>query len=427
MTPHQRFAAVLSLLFVMDLPSIASSFGVPSVPPSSQHGNLHQQYHQKASKSTHNSATEKLFSRRSQLRRPLPLSPTTFSSSTTALACQLLGMNCATPTDFTFSFQGFCQRGGETDIHADGFGVAFYQGGGVRQFHDVEAASQSHLADYLSSHPISTLNMMGHIRYATQGEVNLANVHPFSREMWGIPFCFCHNGEVPLFSSKKGDDDNDQPNGDGGSSPRRLPKLTSLCPDPEDYYHPVGDTDSEATFCAILNALRCKFKKLPSLPVLYEALEQLCDEITSYDPEGTIMNFLLTCGPHTQWVYSWPGSRPGSKVWNGLHYTVRDYPFSKVHLCDLDYTVDFASHTNPEDCVSVIATVPLTDDETWTEIKRGELLVFDQGRPFQTPYELFQVELSGHGLSSTVLDKSPIEQDMKQYNLDLEHFQGACI
>jgi hypothetical protein len=30
--------------------------------------------------------------------------------------CQLLGMNCNTPTDVTFSFTGFAQRGGRTDL-----------------------------------------------------------------------------------------------------------------------------------------------------------------------------------------------------------------------------------------------------------------------------------------------------------------------
>ena len=37
--------------------------------------------------------------------------------------CQLLGMNCAAPTDCSFSFKGFCQRGGGTDIHSHGFGL----------------------------------------------------------------------------------------------------------------------------------------------------------------------------------------------------------------------------------------------------------------------------------------------------------------
>ncbi|MFM7025632.1 MAG: class II glutamine amidotransferase, partial [Limnohabitans sp.] len=30
--------------------------------------------------------------------------------------CQLLGMNCNTPTDVTFSFSGFAQRGGVTSV-----------------------------------------------------------------------------------------------------------------------------------------------------------------------------------------------------------------------------------------------------------------------------------------------------------------------
>ena len=42
--------------------------------------------------------------------------------------CQLLGMNCNTPTDVTFSFSGFAQRGGRTDHHADGWGIAFHSG-----------------------------------------------------------------------------------------------------------------------------------------------------------------------------------------------------------------------------------------------------------------------------------------------------------
>ena len=92
-------------------------------------------------------------------------------------------MNCATPTDFTFSFKGFSLRGGCTDIHCHGWGIAFYEGRGLRVFHDPEPASESPIAELVSNHPLRTLNMMAHIRYATQGEVCLENVHPFQREM----------------------------------------------------------------------------------------------------------------------------------------------------------------------------------------------------------------------------------------------------
>jgi predicted glutamine amidotransferase len=335
-------------------------------------------------------------------------------SSSTALPCQLLGMNCKNPTDFTFSFQGFCKRGGETDIHKDGWGLAFYQDQGLQQFHGTEAASSSPLADYLGKNPIRTLNMMGHIRYATVGKVDLANVHPFSREMWGIQWCFCHNGEVPMFTE----------------NPRKRLKALGPSNSPckeEAYYHPIGMTDSEATFCAILNALRVRFQTLPSLPALYEALQELCEEIVGYDREATIFNFLISCGPHTLWAYSWPGSRPGSKVWNGLYYAVREYPFSEfVQLCDVDYSLNFRKLTEKDDCVSVIATKPLTKDEEWKELSRGQLILFDQGKPQMSITELFQVELLGHGLHSTVLEPSNLLADMKSYNLQPTQFVGEA-
>jgi hypothetical protein len=41
--------------------------------------------------------------------------------------CELLGMNSNTPTDIVFSFSGFATRATE---HADGFGIAFFEGRG---------------------------------------------------------------------------------------------------------------------------------------------------------------------------------------------------------------------------------------------------------------------------------------------------------
>ena len=54
----------------------------------------------------------------------------------------------------------------------------------------------------------------------------------------------------------------------------------------------------------------------------------------------------------------------------------------------------------------------------WTS-ERGELLLFDQGRPHVSPEDLFKVELQGHGLQSNVLQRPKLEDDMKQYNLEL--------
>lgn len=47
------------------------------------------------------------------------------------------------PTDICFSFRGFHQRGGPTADHADGFGVAFFEGSGCRMFVDLWPAVHS--------------------------------------------------------------------------------------------------------------------------------------------------------------------------------------------------------------------------------------------------------------------------------------------
>lgn len=269
--------------------------------------------------------------------------------------------------------------------------------------------------------------MLAHIRYATAGAVDLANVHPFSREMWGINWCFCHNGQVPLFedhpdyclagSMMLSEDDHHYD--DKGCSADKT-------------YNPVGTTDSEATFCAILNALRAKFTDtMPSLPILYEELKLLCQEIVDYNPETTILNFLLTCGPHLLWVYSWPGARPGSKVWNGLHYTIRIQD-TQLHGNDADdapnYGMNIArdsSSDNPPVCV--VATKPLTNDEEWIELSRGELLVMDEGLPRVSVADLFRTELAGKGLSGNVLPSPRLEEDMRRYQFEPTFFAGGGI
>lgn len=307
--------------------------------------------------------------------------------------CQLLGMNCATPTDFSFSFRGFCQRGGSTDIHSHGWGLAIYEGRGLRTFLDTAPASTSPVAALVSHYPIKTYNMMAHVRYATQGEVSLENVHPFSREMWGIHWTFSHNGEVPKFSH----------------DPHQHPVLgkTQRC---DMCYHPVGDTDSEAVFCAILNGIKAEFKDLPTLPVLHKFIKKMCDEIIAGRDDDTIFNFLLGCGQYTLFAFSWPGQRPGSKVWNGLYYIVREPPFSTAKLIDCDYNIDFAQVATPGDRVAVITTKPLTNEEGWTEFKRGELLMFDHGKPYAAPEMCASVEREGRGLVSKFFRKMTLSR-----------------
>jgi len=70
--------------------------------------------------------------------------------------CQLLGMNCAAPTDFHFSLKGFVRRGGDTDKHSHGFGLCLYQGRGLQCFHDTLPACTSPIAELVQNYRIRT-------------------------------------------------------------------------------------------------------------------------------------------------------------------------------------------------------------------------------------------------------------------------------
>jgi glutamine amidotransferase len=247
-------------------------------------------------------------------------------------------MNCNVPTDIVFSFTGFATRGGRTDVHADGWGIAFFEGAGVRHFVDYEAAIASPIADLIKRCPIKSKNVIAHIRKATQGRVALENCHPFVRELWGRYWVFAHNGDLKDFS----------------------PVLNGA-------FRPVGSTDSEWAFCYLLQELRRRFgDAAPALPALSAALRELTREVAAY---GTF-NMMLS-----------DGSALFVHCATKLHYIVRKYPFATASLSDEDLSVDFSQVTTPNDRVAIIVTEPLTTNETWTPLAPGELKVFVDGAP----------------------------------------------
>lgn len=250
--------------------------------------------------------------------------------------CQLLGMNCNVPTDICFSFAGFRARGGLTDHHRDGWGIAFFEGRGVRVFLDPAPSAHSPVAELVKRYPIRSLNVIAHIRKATQGEIRLENTHPFQRELWGRYWIFAHNGNLKDFA----------------------PPLSGR-------FLPVGSTDSELAFCHILDTLAARFPEGKPTPAqLHAALRALAREIGGLGE----FNFLLSDG---EWLFAHCSSR--------LCYIVRRAPFAEAHLADEDLTVDFRRLTGPQDRVAVIATTPLTDNELWTQIPAGNLVAFRDG------------------------------------------------
>jgi glutamine amidotransferase len=248
--------------------------------------------------------------------------------------CQLLGMNANTPTDVMFSFTGFATRAEE---HKDGFGMAFFDGAGVRLMVDSQSARTSPIADMVRNYPIRSSNIVAHIRKATQGRVALENTHPFVRELWGRYWVFAHNGNLAEFE----------------------PRLHGA-------FRPVGQTDSERAFCWLMQELAKAHASLPPIEELNATLRELAPIAAAH---GTF-NFLLSNG---QALWAHCSTR--------LHHLVRQHPFARASLQDEDVTVDFAEHASARDRVAVIVTEPLTHDEAWTAFAPGELRVFVDGAP----------------------------------------------
>ena len=250
--------------------------------------------------------------------------------------CELLGMNCNVPTDICFSFSGFRARGGGTGGHTDGWGIAFFEDRGVRLFLDPQPSCGSPIAELVRHYPIRSLNVVAHIRKATQGPTGLENTHPFMRELWGRYWIFAHNGD-----------------------------LTDYSPDLDGSCLPVGQTDSERAFCHLLQTLRNRFPDgAPDPLALREALDVFASGVRRFGS----FNFLLSNGDALFVHRS-----------TDLHYLIRQAPFAVAHLKDEDIAVDFAEVTTPDDRVALVATLPLTDNEVWTPLPVERVVMFADG------------------------------------------------
>ena len=250
--------------------------------------------------------------------------------------CELLGMSANVPTDICFSFTGLIQRGGRTGPHKGGWGIAFYEGKGLRTFKDPKPSSQSRIAKLVQEYPIKSCAVISHIRQANRGGVALENTHPFTREQWGRYWTFAHNGQLSDYQHL--------------STGR---------------HNPVGDTDSELAFCWILEELEKKYPTQPQdMTDMFRYVASLCDQLRALG----VFNMLLTDGEYLMTYCT-----------NHLHWLTRRAPFGPARLIDEEVEIDFQKETTPNDIVTVIATQPLTNNEQWQKMQPGEFNLFHLG------------------------------------------------
>jgi predicted glutamine amidotransferase len=262
--------------------------------------------------------------------------------------CELLGMSAYHPASITLSLNEFARHGGETGPHADGWGVAFYDGPDANLIKESTSAADSVLMSTLRGYKLTSEIVIAHIRRASFGPVELRNTHPFRREFAGRVHTFAHNGDLPGIE--------DQYNlGQNG------------------FALPVGNTDSEYAFCLLMQRLSRVWSGkgvIPSLSTRKKIIFGFARQI------GTLgsANFLYSDGDALFVHGHLRTQSDGSFRAPGLHYisVSCDYGLGRSELASVKLESDQVQK------VTLVSTTPLNEGD-WTPMLEGELLILKGG------------------------------------------------
>lgn len=262
--------------------------------------------------------------------------------------CELFAMSSCHEVDVRFSLEAFSRRGGLEGPHKDGWGIAWYEEGDVRLVKEPHPAAGSACVRFIQEHPFKTTLVLSHIRRATQGGATLKNCQPFVRELGGRMHVFAHNGDLEAAALRAA-----------------LP-LGS--------FRPVGDTDSEYAFCALLEQLRPAWQR-DAVTALDERLHVVAAFAAALRPLGPA-NFLYADGD-ALFVHGHRRFQPGATRADppGLHLLARRCAAEHGAVDAAGLAVELGS----EQSVVLAASVPLTAEPGWRALAEGELIAIRRG------------------------------------------------
>lgn len=254
--------------------------------------------------------------------------------------CELFGLSSHLPTTVDISLEAFSRHGGLTGPHKDGWGAAYYDGLDVRVIRDTTAAAESDWVRFLGDHPLRSTIVISHIRLRTLGETLLSNTQPLARELGGRMHVFAHNGHL----------------GDIWGQSRLQPG----------FHRPVGTTDSEYAFCALLARLESLWLQSGE-PAVADRIAVVSDFAAELRPLGPA-NFLYSDG---ELLFA-----------HGHRRTQRDRSIAPPGLWTLQrhcsptgdgFRAEGLSVSPEGQHVVLLASVPLTDED-WRPLDEGELV-----------------------------------------------------
>lgn len=261
--------------------------------------------------------------------------------------CELFAKSSQKPANVNLSLDEFAAHGGRTGPHRDGWGIAYYEEGDIRLIKDTEQASNSVWVRFVEDQGLTSATVISHIRYATTGNKALYNTHPFSRELGGLMHVFAHNGVV-----------------DDAMGDPRFPLKS---------YRPVGETDSEYVFCALLARIQKLWHEADGMPPLEARLAEVAAFAADLRQVGRA-NFLYADGD-VLFAHSHIRHRDDGTSGIGLHMLTRTCGSEGI---DVDGGGVNVSSEHSGQSVTLLASVPLTD-ENWLPIDEGTVLVLSAG------------------------------------------------
>ena len=268
--------------------------------------------------------------------------------------CELFAMSSRVPANIRFSMEEFSRHGGLTGPHKDGWGIAYYADGDVRLVKEPLPAHDSACLRFIQDHPFASDLAVSHIRKATQGAHTLVNCQPYTRELGGAMHVFAHNGDLDL---------------------ARLAARAPLR-----FHRPIGNTDSEYAFCALLGRLQdlwLESQRVPPLEARLAIVTAFAAELRALGPA----NFLYADGDalfahghkRTQVDRS---MRPP-----GLHVLCRHcaHDASAGEMAMRTEGLAITPREGAEQDVVLFASVPLTQEAGWRALGEGEVIAVRAG------------------------------------------------
>ncbi len=258
-------------------------------------------------------------------------------------------MSSRLPATVSFSLERLARRGGDEGPHKDGWGLAYVEGRDCMLLREPRPASQSPLLQLMERQGMRARMVISHIRLATFGARALRNTQPFQRELGGRCHVFAHNGDLPSLLT------------DAAPADRR--------------FQPMGDSDSELAFCALLGRLAPLWEGAAETgepPTLAERMAVIADYAAVLRGLGPA-NFLYA-DTDALFVHAHQRTQlDGQMRPPGMYLLQRCCWESAPELKEAGVDLN----TVRQD-VALVASIPLTD-ELWEPLEEGELIALKDG------------------------------------------------